>query len=137
MQEDLGIIKEALQSDDDSLVMNTLDKIKNIYDESFISPCVDLLLHHKNPFVRLKSTEVLQNFNDPRILEALLIATNDEDRFVRGFVAKLLGQYEDERAEMKLKEMLNDSSGFVVDFAQKSLKTLEFKLKIQKIKARV
>jgi len=100
-------IKEASQSDNNDMVMKALDKIKNIYDGSFISPCVDLLLHHKNPFVRLKPTEILQDFNDPIIFEALLIATN------------------------------NDQRGFVADSAQKSLETLEFKLKIQRIKAHV
>lgn len=130
-------LKDIVESNDDDFIMKTLDDIKNVSDESFISPCVDLLLHHKNPFVRLKATEVLQNFNDPRIFEALLIAVNDKDQFVRGFVAKLLGQYVDERSEMKLKNMLNDQSGFVVDFAQKSLKTLEFKLKIRRMYARV
>ena len=97
---------------------------------------IDVLLNHNSNFVRLKATEVLENFIDDEVKNALLKASKDEDPYVRGFVAKLLSYYPDEETEERLNIMKDDPHGFVADFARKSLQAMEFKLKILKLQKR-
>jgi len=107
-------------------------KLKDLGDEGK-KLAIDVLLNHSINFVRLKATEVLENFVDEEVREALLKASKDEDPYVRGFVAKLLSFYPDEEVEARLNELKDDPHGFVADFARKSLQSMEFKLKILKL----
>lgn len=117
---------------DQATAINETAKLKDMGEEGK-ELAIDVLLNHSSNFVRLKATEVLENFIDGEVREALLKASNDEDPYVRGFVAKLLSYYPDEEVEARLRELKDDPHGFVADFASKSLQSMEFKLKILKL----
>lgn len=126
---------DSLKNGDKSELLNILNKISNEnmsgnkIPESEISSYIIDLLENENDLVRIKVTEIAENYTGEKIVDKLILKlNNDKNSFVRGFAAKALGSIGNIKAKEALEKASNDNDGFVVNFASQSLKTINMKL---------